>query len=147
MVNGKQEPAQLKIEIPANRSVGEVSILLGKPNKIGRYDLLCFEGISLMLNIFRGKAAAPNYRLVPPPSGKLETIIVHSEVSHKYRSSINVCPTSHIGVDFKDPPLYSWSYITKCEIHKRAIRLVSCVAGQAASEPRATTDFSRNWNT
>lgn len=25
VVNGKQEPAQLKIEIPANRSVGEVS--------------------------------------------------------------------------------------------------------------------------
>lgn len=36
-----------------------------------------------MLNIFRGKAVAPNYRLVPPPSGELETITVHPEVTHK----------------------------------------------------------------
>ncbi|PBP26499.1 phenylalanyl-tRNA synthetase [Diplocarpon rosae] len=35
IVNGKQAPAELKIEIPANR-----------------YDMLCFEGIALMLNIF-----------------------------------------------------------------------------------------------
>lgn len=60
IVNGKQEPAQLKIEIPANR-----------------YDMLCFEGIALMLNIFREKTPFPNYRLVAPPNGKLETITVH----------------------------------------------------------------------
>ena len=59
IVNGKQEPAQLKIEIPANR-----------------YDMLCFEGIALMLNIFRGKTPLPNYRLVVPKSGRLETITV-----------------------------------------------------------------------
>lgn len=62
IVNGKQEPAQLKIEIPANR-----------------YDMLCFEGIALMLNIFRGKTPLPNYRLVAPKSGKLETITVHPD--------------------------------------------------------------------
>jgi phenylalanyl-tRNA synthetase beta chain len=62
IVNGKQEPAQLKIEIPANR-----------------YDMLCFEGIALMLNIFRGKQAFPNYRLVAPKSGKVETITVHPD--------------------------------------------------------------------
>lgn len=59
IVNGKQEPAQLKIEIPANR-----------------YDMLCFEGIALMLNVFRGKTPLPNYRLVVPKSGRLETITV-----------------------------------------------------------------------
>ena len=48
-MNGVQEPAQLKIEIPANR-----------------YDMLCFEGIQLMLNIFRGKTPSPEYRLVRP---------------------------------------------------------------------------------
>ncbi|KAL9121471.1 MAG: hypothetical protein Q9187_001973 [Circinaria calcarea] len=64
IINGKQEPAQLKIEIPANR-----------------YDMLCFEGISLMLNIFRGKRSSPNYRLVPPPDGELQTITVHEETS------------------------------------------------------------------
>lgn len=64
VINGKQEPAQLKIEIPANR-----------------YDMLCFEGISLMLNIFRGKTTSPNYRLAVPPSGELQTITVHEETS------------------------------------------------------------------
>lgn len=62
IVNGEQEPAQLKIEIPANR-----------------YDMLCFEGIALMLNIFREKTPLPNYRLVEPKSGNLETITVHPD--------------------------------------------------------------------
>ncbi|KAL6713366.1 phenylalanine--tRNA ligase subunit beta [Lecanora helva] len=64
VINGKQEPAQLKIEIPANR-----------------YDMLCFEGIFLMLNIFRGKRTSPDYRLVPPPSGELEVLICHESTS------------------------------------------------------------------
>jgi phenylalanyl-tRNA synthetase beta chain len=62
IVNGKQEPAQLKIEIPANR-----------------YDMLCFEGIALMLNIFRGKLPLPNYRLVKPKDRQLETVTVHPD--------------------------------------------------------------------
>ncbi|RKF73182.1 Phenylalanine--tRNA ligase beta subunit [Golovinomyces cichoracearum] len=62
MVNGKQEPAKLKIEIPANR-----------------YDMLCFEGISLMLNVFLGKVPYPNYRLVPPKDDKTASITVSSE--------------------------------------------------------------------
>ncbi|KAI9645940.1 phenylalanine--tRNA ligase subunit beta [Ciborinia camelliae] len=62
IVNGKQEPAQLKIEIPANR-----------------YDMLCFEGIALMLNIFGEKTPFPNYRLVKPESGNLETLTVHPD--------------------------------------------------------------------
>lgn len=62
IVNGVQEPPQLKIEVPANR-----------------YDLLCFEGISLMLNIFRGHVPAPNYRLVQPPNSQLETLVVKPE--------------------------------------------------------------------
>ncbi|KAL8892914.1 MAG: hypothetical protein Q9215_000278 [Flavoplaca cf. flavocitrina] len=64
IVNGKQEPAQLKIEIPANR-----------------YDMLCFEGISLMLNIFRGKRTSPDYRLVAPPKGELQIINVSKETA------------------------------------------------------------------
>ncbi|KAH7144059.1 hypothetical protein EDB81DRAFT_516751 [Dactylonectria macrodidyma] len=62
IVNGVQEPPQLKIEIPANR-----------------YDMLCFEGIALNLNIFRGRVPPPNFRLVEPKDGKLETITVHPE--------------------------------------------------------------------
>lgn len=81
MFNGRQEPPQLKIEIPANRSEKFYASwsgvhLLTK----ARYDMLCFEGISLMLNIFRGKQTSPNYRLVPPPSGELEVLTCHESV-------------------------------------------------------------------
>ncbi|BCS23818.1 phenylalanine--tRNA ligase subunit beta [Aspergillus puulaauensis] len=62
IVNGVQEPPQLKIEIPANR-----------------YDLLCFEGIALMLNIFLERKPLPKYKLVKPPSGELEKIIVKED--------------------------------------------------------------------
>lgn len=64
VIDGKQEPAQLKIEIPANR-----------------YDMLCFEGIALMLNIFRGKTPIPQYRLVPPADGNLATLTVRAETA------------------------------------------------------------------
>lgn len=64
IVDGVQEPPQLKIEIPANR-----------------YDMLCFEGIAMMLNIFRGRQSTPNFRLVEPASGKLETITVTEDTS------------------------------------------------------------------
>ncbi|KAG8534100.1 uncharacterized protein KY384_000944 [Bacidia gigantensis] len=60
IVNGKQEPAQLKIEIPANR-----------------YDMLCFEGIQLMLNIFNLKATSPEYKAISPPNGKPEVLTCH----------------------------------------------------------------------
>ncbi|KAG0637282.1 hypothetical protein HOY80DRAFT_281842 [Tuber brumale] len=58
------QPPQLKIEIPANR-----------------YDMLCHEGISLMLNIFRGKASVPNYRVVAPPNGEVHQITIHEETT------------------------------------------------------------------
>ncbi|PTD04870.1 Phenylalanine-tRNA ligase beta subunit [Fusarium culmorum] len=57
IVNGEQEPPQLKIEIPANR-----------------YDMLCFEGIVSNLNVFRGKTDPPNTAF-----GKLESITVKPE--------------------------------------------------------------------
>ncbi|EEA27619.1 phenylalanine--tRNA ligase subunit beta [Talaromyces marneffei ATCC 18224] len=60
----ENEPPQLKIDIPANR-----------------YDLLCFEGIALMLNVFLGRKPFPNYRLVQPASGQLEKIIVKEDTS------------------------------------------------------------------
>ncbi|KAF8458392.1 hypothetical protein BGX38DRAFT_1153599 [Terfezia claveryi] len=64
IVNGKQEPPQLKIEIPANR-----------------YDMLCHEGISLMLNIFRDKAVVPNFRVVAPLEGEIHEIRVDPETA------------------------------------------------------------------
>ncbi|KAH0830923.1 phenylalanine-tRNA ligase, beta subunit [Fonsecaea monophora] len=62
IVNGKQEPPQLKIEIPANR-----------------YDMLCFEGIQLMLNIFNRRVPAPKYVLKAPPTGEIQTITVSKD--------------------------------------------------------------------
>lgn len=47
--------------------------------------MLCFEGISLMLNIFCGKTTSPNYRLAVPPNGELQTITVHEEVRSEDR--------------------------------------------------------------
>lgn len=64
IVDGVEEPPQLKIEIPANR-----------------YDMLCFEGIALNLNVFLGNAPFPNYRLVTPASGELQTVTVKEETS------------------------------------------------------------------
>ncbi|KAJ1715540.1 phenylalanine--tRNA ligase subunit beta [Aspergillus flavus] len=64
IVDGVQEPPQLKIEIPANR-----------------YDMLCFEGIALMLNIFLGRKSLPNYRLVEPANGELQKIIVKEDTT------------------------------------------------------------------
>lgn len=43
-----------------------------------RYDLLCFEGIALMLNIFLGRKPLPEYKLTQP--AQLQEIIVKEDV-------------------------------------------------------------------
>ena len=60
--DGTQEPPQLKIEIPANR-----------------YDMLCFEGIAMNLNVFLGRQKLPNFVCKPPKDGKLQTVTVKPE--------------------------------------------------------------------
>lgn len=62
VVNGVQEPPQLKIEIPANR-----------------YDMLCFEGIQLMLNIFLKREKPPRYALKAPT--EVQTITVTKDTA------------------------------------------------------------------
>lgn len=62
IVDGVEEAPQLKIEIPANR-----------------YDMLCFEGIAMNLNVFLGRQKMPKYQLKPPQNGKLETITIRKE--------------------------------------------------------------------
>lgn len=42
--------------------------------------MLCHEGISLMLNIFQGKAVVPNFRVVAPLEGEIQEIRVDPEV-------------------------------------------------------------------
>ena len=52
--DGTQEPPELKIEVPANR-----------------YDMLCFEGISMALNVFLGRRLPPQFVMKPPTDGKI----------------------------------------------------------------------------
>ncbi|KAK5125350.1 hypothetical protein LTR85_000459 [Meristemomyces frigidus] len=61
---GTEEPPQLKIEIPANR-----------------YDMLCFEGIAMNLNVFLGRQSMPNYTLKPPSNGQLLTVTVSEDTA------------------------------------------------------------------
>ena len=57
------QPAQLKIEIPANR-----------------YDMLCFEGIALNLKVFLGKEKLPKWQVTPPKDGQLQELHIKPEV-------------------------------------------------------------------
>jgi phenylalanyl-tRNA synthetase beta chain len=77
MVNGVQEAPQLKIEIPANRRVDATEKHMWPSTNLSRYDMLCFEGIAMNLNVFLGRQPSPTYRLVPPTNGELQTMIVH----------------------------------------------------------------------
>ena len=56
------EAPELKIEIGANR-----------------YDMLCFEGIAMNLNVFRGKYAMPKFSLLDIPEDKMQTITVSKD--------------------------------------------------------------------
>ncbi|KAK3055682.1 phenylalanine--tRNA ligase subunit beta [Extremus antarcticus] len=64
-VDGVEEAPQLKIEIPANR-----------------YDMLCFEGIAMNLNVFLGRQPMSKYRLAAPPNGELQTTYVSEETKN-----------------------------------------------------------------
>ncbi|KAK0636148.1 phenylalanyl-tRNA synthetase beta chain [Bombardia bombarda] len=60
----KDQAPELAIEIPANR-----------------YDMLCFEGIAMHLNVFRGKHPTPNYKLADIPESKMQSITVTKETA------------------------------------------------------------------
>ena len=79
IVNGVQEAPQLKIEIPANR-----------------YDMLCFEGIQLMLNIFLGREKAPQYGLKAP--SEVQTITVSPETT-KIRPYVSGAILRNVTID------------------------------------------------
>lgn len=64
VVNGVRAPPELMIEIPANR-----------------YDMLCFEGIALNLNVFLGRKELPKYRVVEPKYPEQNVIKVSPETA------------------------------------------------------------------
>lgn len=81
--------------------------------------MLCFEGISLMLNIFNGRNPSPQYRLAAPPNGKLQSMTVHKEVG------ILEGPGWHMGLnastDYQNTALCLWCYFTKHKIYPSKI--------------------------
>lgn len=64
VVDGVEEAPQLKIEVPANR-----------------YDMLCFEGIAMNLNVFLGRQTMPNFRLAAPKNGEMITTTISPETA------------------------------------------------------------------
>jgi phenylalanyl-tRNA synthetase beta chain len=60
---GEDRP-QLKIEIPANR-----------------YDMLCFEGIAMALNVFLGRSPMPKFKVVPPKDGNVLTVNIQESTA------------------------------------------------------------------
>ena len=83
--------------------------------------MLCFEGIQLMLNIFRGKKRPPVYRTVPPPNGKLEILTAHKEVScNENRPKLSMALMMMI-VDNEDTAVYLGGYFAKYQIYKSTI--------------------------
>ena len=91
-----------------------------------RYDMLCHEGISLMLNIFRGKAAVPNFRVVAPLEGEIQEIRVDPEVRHLFklnelRMKAWILGSDYGDVDRKNSTLCLWGDLEKHQIYTGAI--------------------------
>lgn len=84
--------------------------------KMCRYDMLCFEGISLMLKIFQGQTESPNYRLVAPLDGKVQTITVKEEVRRNTAES-NVKMMLIMEADIRNTPVYLWRHPEKYQAH------------------------------
>lgn len=106
--------------------------------------MLCFEGISLMLNIFNGKATSPNYRLVSPASGELQTITVHEDV--RIMAVTRNCVWKLIRTpDFESKAICSWSHSTKHQLYSSTIRVFHSATRQASSKSCSATDSGRNW--
>ncbi|KAF1986707.1 beta subunit of phenylalanyl-tRNA synthetase [Aulographum hederae CBS 113979] len=62
IVDGVQEPPQLKIEIPANR-----------------YDMICFEGIAMSLRVFLEKQTLPDFSVDKLEGSDIQTMNVKEE--------------------------------------------------------------------
>ena len=67
----------MKIELPANRQ--DSALEVWTPADVGRYDLLCIEGLARALRIFLGQITAPQYTLTVP--SVIQEVYVESSVS------------------------------------------------------------------
>jgi hypothetical protein len=80
-----------------------------------RYDMLCFEGIALNLNVFLGRQEFPTYRVVPPANGEIQTMIVHEPVSS---SDLNSVAGVDSFLDQRCPRISSLRSSPQYQIHK-----------------------------
>ncbi len=96
-----------------------------------------------MLNIFRGKTESPNYRLIAPPDGELQSITVDQEVrplhTSDYPRSLTTCS------DFSDKTICIRCYLAKYQIYPGTVRVLHRPAGQAPPESCAAADTGRYW--
>ena len=145
MVNGKREAPQLKIEIAANRSVSLHSLSSVYSRITFRYDMLCFEGISLMLNIFNQKQQSPKYQLKAPATGKLESITATEDVSH-LRKIVAATRTDRVTTDCQDTTVCLRGYPPQYKVYEREIRFLHCPPRQASPESGTTANVSGNWH-
>ena len=116
VVDGVEEPPQLKIEIPANR-----------------YDMLCFEGIALNLKVFLELTKLPKLSLTPPPGGELQRLIVKEEVILPIHRVIYARVNAE--TDHESSPTDFGRYIAEHHVHTSALRLFHRTTRQAPSEP------------
>ncbi|KXL41875.1 hypothetical protein M433DRAFT_74271 [Acidomyces richmondensis BFW] len=105
IVDGVEEPAQLKIEIPANR-----------------YDMLCFEGIAMNLRVFLGQQSMPTFTLAPPQP--VLTAVVHPDTA---RVRPYFCAAVLRGVTFT-PERYDSFIALQDKLHQNLARQRTLVA-------------------
>lgn len=106
-VSGASEEVIYKIDIPANR-----------------YDMLCLEGITRALNIFRGRQAPPQYRLADMAGKQLQRMVVRPETA-LVRPFV-VCAVLR-GVAF-DPVRYNSFIDLQDKLHQNLCRQRTLVA-------------------
>ncbi|EKX52357.1 hypothetical protein GUITHDRAFT_84815 [Guillardia theta CCMP2712] len=71
----RKEKTSEKVETDATEVVYKIDI------SANRYDLLCLEGLSLALNVFRKKIETPNFRSIRPPPGQEHVIRVSPQTA------------------------------------------------------------------
>ena len=108
-----------------------------------RYDLLCFEGIALMLKIFLGRQPLPEYKLAEPANG-LQEIIVKEDVGAS-EIILLVVYTKIYGLDHQDPTICLGCHSAECQVRPGPLRLLHRPPGQTSPELGAPTDPCIHW--
>lgn len=74
-----------------------------------------------MLNVFRGKAPMPNYRVVAPASGEANEIHVHESVPNLVSPSLLHDFAANGAVDYSNSPICFCSCPERYQVHSRPL--------------------------